>query len=423
LRGKENKMRDPHQNIFYYYRGPSKKNEDSLHDIQVEDNTTKALINLLEFAKRVDFPPLLKSFLRLIAVPQKQITSFRLQKHEEKSRPDGVINFADSKVYIESKVAARLDLDQISRHLRSLRTNDVLVVITNNEADGTGINGLKNPKIKYISWKDVHHNFLSIANEMRGNKRLIPVLEVLKDFINYLEVIVMTEFSGFKDEDFDFWIPPMDNHYIPILKSKLESLATSIRKELPVELNKYSYVRVGNISKSKHDERSAWVVIKKPDNKKDILNQCNFTIEVSKNSLEINVVIRNGRSNEKWTAMGKFFNKLSSDPGKFLKVIKRINKEGEFDVSRRVPKAGTVLRGNEMWKSFFKIKLQDIAKEDDVRYICQILRKADGKYSFPGIHVKHSIEKGDPILANPTELRKEIISTIVALKPVLDFLE
>ena len=415
-------MRDPHQNIFYYYRGPSKKTVDSLHDTQVEDNTTKALINLLEFTDRVDFDFLLNGFLKLINVPQKQITSFRLQKHEEKSRPDGVINFADSKVFIESKVAASLDLDQISRHLKSLGQNDFLIVITNNENHRDKIKGLNNPKIRYISWKDIHHNFLSIANEMRGNKRLVPIFELLKDFINYLEVIVMTEFSGFKDEDFDFWIT-LDKHYIPILKNKLESLATSIRKELPTELSRYSYVRVGNISKSKSDERSAWVVIKKPDNAKDILNQCNFTIQVTKGTLDINAVIRNGRSSEKWKPMGIFFNKLSSEPDRFLKIIKAINKEGKFIVSRRVPKAGPVIRGNETWKSFFEISLQDIVKEDDVRYICQILRKADGKYSFPGVHVKYSIDKGDPILVNPAELKKEIISTIVALKPVLDFLE
>lgn len=416
-------MKDPHQNIFYYYRGPTKKGADDLHDIQIEDNTTKALINLLEFAKRVDFSPLLKNFLKLINVPQKQITSFRLQKHEERSRPDGVINFADNKVYIESKVAAHLDLDQVSRHSESLGPNDVLVVITNNGTDGDKISELNNPQIRYISWKGIHQNFLSIANEMRDNRRLVPVFEVLKDFINYLEVIVMTEFSGFKDEDFDFWIPPMDNHYIPILKSKLESLATSIRKELPAELNKYSYVRVGNISKSKHDERSAWVVIKKPDNKKDILNQCNFTIEVSKSSLEINAVIRNGRSSEKWKPLGIFYNKLSSEPEKFLKVIKATNKENSLVVSRRIPKSGAVLRGNEIWKSFFEISLQDIDKEDDVRYLCQILKKADGKHSFPGMHFKYSIDKGDPILSNPDELKKKIISTIVDLKPILDFIE
>ncbi len=416
-------MRDPHQNIFYYYRGPSKKTSDSLYDIQVEDNTTKALINLLEFAKRVDFDPLLKSFLKLINVSQRQITSFRLQKHEERSRPDGVINFADTKVCIESKVAALLDLRQISRHLESLRSNDSLAVITNDESDKSNLDRLDDPRIKYISWKDIHRSFLNIANGIKSDKKLRSFFEILKDFTNYLEVIVMTEFSGFKDEDFDFWVPPLDSHYIPILKSKLESLATSIRKGLPVELNKYSHVRVGNVSQAKHDDRSAWVVIKKPDNVKDMLNQCNFGIAISKSTLSIQAVIRNGRSSEKRTAMGTFFNKLSSNPDKFLKIIKAINKEGQLVVSRRVPKAGPVIRGNEMWKGFFEIRLRDINKEDDVRYLCQILKKADGKYSFPGVHVKYSIDKGDSILANPEELRREIITTIIDFKPVLDFLE
>jgi len=416
-------LRDPHQNIFYYYRGPSKKIQDSLHDVQVEDNTTKALINLLEFSKRVDFSPLLRSFLKLIDVPRKQITSFRLQEHEDQSRPDGVINFADNKVIIEVKVAAPLVLDQIYRHLQSLDRDDFLIVITNNKTDSDKIKGLRNPKIRYISWKDIHYNFVSLTNEIQGNKQLLPILELVKDFINYLEVIVMTEFSGFKDEDFDFWIKP-DIRYIPILKNKLESLAKSIKQDMPVRLSKYSHVYIGKISRIIRDERSAWVALKKKKDKKDALNQCNFTIEVSKSSLVINAVIRNGRTDNSRKPLGIFYKKLSNNPSGFLNVIQRIKVDGSFVVFKRLPKTGRFIkRGNEKWVKFFEIKLHDISTEDDVRYLCGILKKADSRPASPGIHARYSIDRGSAILTDPEKLKKKIISTIVSFKPILDFLE
>ena len=416
-------MRDPHQNIFYYYRGPSKKTEDSLHDRQVEDNTTKALINLLEFAKRVDFAPLLKNFLKLIDVPQKQITSFRLQKHEERSRPDGVINFADNKVFIESKVVAHLDLGQISRHLKSLTSHDFLLVITNDKSHQGDLKNLHDARLRYASWHDINHVCLSMRNEIRADKRLKAVSAVIEDFINYLEVIVMTEFSGFKDEDFDFWISP-DPQYVPILKNKLEALANSIRKELPQKLAKYSYVRRGNVSKSEQDERYAWVAIKKPEDRSDIFNQCNFTIEVSKSGLEINAVIRNGRTDNLRAPLGVFYKKLSNNPESFMKIIRDIKRNGRLIISRRLPKTGDrIMPGNEKWISFFEIKIHDINSRDDVHYVCDILKKADPKPGAPGIHICHIIDRGSDILTKPDKLKNEIIATIIDFKPILDFLE
>jgi len=416
-------MRDPHQNIFYYYRGPSKKIAESLYDIQIEDNTTKALINLLEFAYRLDFECLIKEFLKLINVPRNKITSFRLQRLGEKSRPDGIINFANNKVYIESKVRAHLFIDQISRHLKSLSRQDYLLVVTNNKIDKIKLKKLKDARLRYVSWYDIHKLCLGIINEIRNNKKLSAIVALLQEFNNYLEVIVMTEFSGFKDEDFDFWIT-LNTHYIPILRNKLESLASSIRQELPDKLRKYSYVKPGNISKVVQDERSAWVAIKKPADKKDIFNQCNFTIEVSKSSLDINAVIRNGRTTDPRTPLKVFFDKLSNNPRSFLNIVAKIKRKGRIVISRRIPKVGQrIMPGNEKWVSFFEIKLRDITREDDVGYLCDILKKANVKPSFPGIHVRYSIDRGSAILIKPEELKKEIISTIVDFKPILDFLE
>ena len=79
-------MRDPHQNIFYYYRGPVKRKKKSVYDIQIEDNTTKSFINLLEFCCVAKFEFLLKYFFMLIKVRSKPILSFRLQKAERRKR-------------------------------------------------------------------------------------------------------------------------------------------------------------------------------------------------------------------------------------------------------------------------------------------------------------------------------------------------
>lgn len=415
-------MRDPHQNIFFYYRGPSKEKEGSLYDFQVEDNTTKSLINILEFCYQAGFGDLLKSFLKTIYLSARPAITFKLQKGLDESRPDGVIDLIDYKIHIESKVKAGLGADQIKRHLKCIGPKDILLVITNNKENSHALKKIGDRRIRYLQWAEVHRICIRTIESIQRDKKLSAITQLIKQFVDYMEVVVMTEFSGFKNEDFDFWIDP-NPYYVPILRKKLQSLANIIKEKLPKGIrNKYSFIKAGNISRDGEDGRCAWVAIKKPKNR-DRFNQCNFTIEVSKSSLDINAVIRNGRTYKSRTAVGGFFARISDDPKSFLRVIKRSNKEARIVISKRLPKFGNrIMPGNEKWKKFFDMKLCDVNNKKDVSYLCDILKKADGGSGAPGIHFRYSIDRGEKILSDPGKLQREIINTIIEFKPILDYL-
>lgn len=417
-------MRDPHQNIFFYYRGPSNKRSESSYDIQIEDNTTKSLINLLEFCHEVKFKILLDLLLEEIKVKKKPILFFRLQEKREISRPDAYIHLVDHNIYIESKVRASLDLDQIKRHLKSLNPEDCLLVVTNNKRDYDNLRVVKDKRVKFLTWSDIHKICLGVAGEIKDNKKMAATFYIINQFLDYLEVVVMTEFSGFKNEDFDFWID-FNPYYVEFLKNKLKALAQIIKNELPKEIKAYSEIKSGNVSEK---GISAWVAIKKPEDKGGIFHQCNFTIEVSKNSLDINAVIRNGRTSQKNKPLGVFYNKISRSPDDFLRAIKKIRenimKKARIVIYKRVPKTGEKIKpGNERWERFFEINLHDMTMQEDVHYLKNILAKADIKPALPGIHIKYSIDRGSKILSKPVELVGEIISTIISFKPILEYLE
>ncbi len=417
-------MRDPHQNIFYYYRGPSKKNQDTLFDIQVEDNTTKSLINILEICHDIGFDELLNSFLRQIDAPKRPVVGFKLQKGLERSRPDAIINLSDYAVHIESKVAAALNLDQIKRHLKDIGSQDKLVVITNNCDDSEALSSIDDPRVIYLRWADLHRICLQTLSTIKGDKKSSPIAHLIEQFLDYLEVIVMTDFSGFRDADFDFWVDPNPN-YVPILKKKLEAFANIIKANLPSAIaNEYAFIKAGNVSRNVKDDRFAWVAIKRPKNNKDIFNQCNFTIEVSKGSLDINTVIRNGRTSQKSTSIGVFYNKLINNPEKFLDILRNIKLDARMVISKRLPKTGErIMPGNERWVQFFDMKLKDISSKSDIDYLRKVLEKADAKPSSPGVHVRYSIDRGEKILGEPDRLQEEIIKTITLFRPILKYLE
>jgi hypothetical protein len=416
-------MRDPHQNIFYYYRGPTSQGSKGNFDVQVEDNTTKALINVIELTNKVGFDGFLKPFLSLVDFSSRKLISVRLQQAQENSRPDAVLAFGDRELHIESKVRAGVLKDQLERHLSALGPDDRLVLIAD-KADKCDIN---DGRFRQIYWKQIHSLTGRALQQACGNKKLASVAEILRQFMEYLEVQVMTEFVGIKSEDFDFWLD-RNPHYVPILRRKMESFADVVRSKMPLDLvKKFSEKKVGNISRLIRDDRFAWIAIKRPENSGE-LNQCNFTLEITKSCFQVNAIIRNGKTSHEKKPLGILYKRLIERPEEFLKVVRQvpsdIRNDGIVQVCRRLPKTGKrIMPGNEYWRMFYIIRISDIDRVEDVAYLAEMLRKAESEMSSAGLRIGVSIDRGDPILLNPDALVNKTIKIMEGVVPFLTFLE
>jgi len=60
--------------------------------------------------------------------------------------------------------------------------------------------------LRYLDWAEVHKLCLKSVEAIRGDRRMVAILHLIEQFVDYLEVVVMTEFNGFKNSDFDFWV-------------------------------------------------------------------------------------------------------------------------------------------------------------------------------------------------------------------------
>ncbi|MBI2573578.1 hypothetical protein HYV86_06960 [Candidatus Woesearchaeota archaeon] len=415
-------MKDPHQNIFFYYRGPS--SNESTQDIQVEDNTTKSLINVLEYCHNVNFHEVLRSLLQSIKVPLSSSLSFRLQIQGTGSRPDALINLNARKVFIESKVQALLDLDQLSRHLNFLEEGDVLLVLTNHIQDYQKIQTLHDERIRFLTWSQVHNITNLIYRKIKNEKKLAHVAILLNQFVEYLEVVTLTEFNGFRDDDFDFFVD-YNKYYLPILKKKMESLAESVKDCVAG----YQNVFVGNIPKIITKDTTSWVAIQKenvPEGQS--FQQCNFTLEINSSVFKITAVIRNGGADSKNSPIGVFNQNLENSKAglAFFKRLsqteakRNVQHKSILNISQRVPRYGDrIMPGNEEWKKIFTLRTDQITAQEDIEYVRQILCRMP-RPALPGIHLSREIPRGDPILQDKEKLLTEIKVTLQEFEPILE---
>lgn len=242
-----------HHNIFGYYRGPSGSGageQDRVHR-QVEDNTTKALINVLEHSA----PDVLRGFLdrfvpELVALtraghdrhflqrgptasvpgpryllaisPQGEIAaeSWRMST-EGGSRVDASIQPGrGGLLVIEVKTASELDGAQLLRHAAAWSIEPATVPV--------GHNGAVIPTTwRLAAWSDVWRWAIDAQRPPADNVSVF----LLNELTEYLEILGLAPWGGFRPEDFK---PVATSSYEQrvITKNRLRNLWTRILEQL-----------------------------------------------------------------------------------------------------------------------------------------------------------------------------------------------
>lgn len=139
---------------------------------------------------------------------------FVLQKVEEQSIPDAVIEGKDDKFYlaIEMKKWANFDAKQVERHIESItpkpHIEKCLLIITNHYSKPDSVSELmkkygRKVKISYLSW----HNIYDFADRQINKTRNTITKFLFTEFLDFIkEKVQPTEkWQGFKPEFIEKW--------------------------------------------------------------------------------------------------------------------------------------------------------------------------------------------------------------------------
>ena len=259
-------MTDFHDNIFNYYRGPEQAKQGN-YDAQLEDNTTKALVNTLQHCD----PAVAIKFLEWLGVKTTAKVGIELQRQtigEERirrapqrvllglvaerkpggdeataeadgrgngeSRPDAWLYGEDFVVAIESKVGdAPLERDQMQKHLWKLQ-----------------VDAVHQPTCVQKTWADVRQFFAKLlpvsSPELNDKDKWL-----IQQFTQYLEWNGMTQFTGFQEWMFEFLVRvEKDGSDKKLIHRTMEHFGDSIlrRGVRALDPSFYEACNVGNFS-------------------------------------------------------------------------------------------------------------------------------------------------------------------------------
>jgi hypothetical protein len=395
---------DFHRNVFYYYRGPAR--EGSLIDRQLENNTTKALVNVLENCN----PTLTIQFLHWLGVDTaSRETHFELQSEtigerriqrakkklllglvggrsaenvpsveaapEESSLPDAWIYGDDFVILIESKLGPRLDASQKARHMRLL---------------GAGA------EERQVTWQKIHDFF----NDIPGLAGVDHFL--VQEFTRYLEYTGMATTSTVTEELFDFLLNPEDAEGKRWVRETMRALAQIVADGLEPSLK----VNVGNIQKEPGGWYSCWVTLSRSEHAS---TEAHITIELL--PYELNIY-----ANVDTATIRRLFKGLEKRPEAFRAMLATL--EG-FDITVNDRRRLQVQKFEYVPVMKFRSGryIEDETSFSHLVYLLKSLR-------VPGTYPSFSVSKGfnrQEVLEMKGSLPERLIRAAHQVEPIVRF--
>lgn len=408
---------DPHSNVFYFYRGSSFRGGDDVYYVrQLENNTTKALANLIlhddsgtflkallsEVSRRAGCGTLaihkprvsLQAGLDRSGPPATRIVlsltppTDKVAADSAGGRPDAVISDIKGgwSVLVESKLYGKVSASQINGHIRGCGWPDARQI--------------------EISW---HQMFELVSSVPEAS--LDPASRFLKkQWLQYMEIIGMAPFRGFSADDLDFFV-----HRPAELRqrtaAKMLGFHDLVVSEMPADFRKrFSKSQVGTL----FDHKPAWIAIQRDDLSKPQM-QCNFTLELNHDGVSAHAVIRNGRHDSAKMPVNALYTFIRAQPEDFLQLLRGLGPDYYLRISaRRGHAGGRPLPGADRWHPIAKISL-DALCETTPAYVADLLRTIP----YPGIHIGTHWARGEDFLMKPAELARDVAKALGSLSEVL----
>jgi len=450
---------DPHHNIFYFYRGPESKrkkkesNSDG-KDIQIENNTTKALINVLKhctpaickkfanFFFKLDLDEKnVKYVLQKPTIGEQRIKSKKnrliymiiperfssidmdtlIEKIElnnldsQSSIPDAWIWDNHNVILIESKTNIKLDKDQLSRHINLLEPTQ---------------------KPKIIHWEKIYNFFKNLIEKSEDLRISTKDKFILNQFIEYLELINLSKFNGWNSEDFEYFFT-FNNEERLRIKEKLEKFVDEILIDTKVQ-NLLEKIKVG-----RPKGKNIWCQLDAKDPRfsfeKDPERQyLNFTLELYPNHFQVTIVF------PFFPSIDKLKKQLKVNSSEIITKFRQIlgntiqNQYNHMTLQEIIKNSAISIHeipvykirifdhyfiniGDRHWIPKGEISIDPQTLKDDMwfSFLEQYLelyhpeRKLRDKNWGAGLHILKEYPRGSKILLNPNDLIKDIRDTML----------